>query len=219
MNSESQQSNALDINSEAVYPAYGIEVPSYLDTDAFKSLGRQVRDLTSEEALLHGNEILAAGNVVRIDAAALGHTPDGRGRETGPSNRYWRDYCNTTAGKICFGPYHDLDPGVYVFYYDLTFQIPVCGGSNNTVVFSMDTTEIRGGVPGLTIPGSSVWVLRWDFMCANADENNVFQGSWGGRFASARRIEGAEMRLGNSLTQLAGIPIEILVRSLTYWKE
>lgn len=215
MNDESQQSKVLDINSESVSPAYGIEVPLKLDPESFTGLNRQVIELTPEKALFEGNAELAAGKVVKIDAGGLGHTPDGRGRSTGPNNRYWRDYCTTTLGKICYGPYHDLDPGVYVFYYDITFQIPACGGSNDAVVFSMDTTQDIGK----TIPGSKNWLLRWKFMCENADENNVFKGEWGGRFAIAERTSKVEMRLGNNLTRLAGGQIEILVRSLKYWKE
>ena len=207
------ENESTSLSSNSVYPAYGSESPLLLDKNAFAALSRQVVDLTPERALFDARAALAAGSVVRINAGDLGHTPDGRGRRTGPNDQYWRDYCNTTDGKICYGPYHDLDPGVYVFYYDLTFQIPACGGSNDAVVFSMDTTQDIGH----TIPGSKNWVFKWKFMCENANQDNVFEGSWGGRFAIADRTSKVEMRLGNNLTQLAGAQIEILVRSLSYW--
>lgn len=215
MHDDSASTGAQDFATNSIEPAYGLGTPALLAPNGIAALNRQIVDLTPERALFEANAALANGSVVRINAGGLGHTPDGRGRRTGPSDNYWRDYCNTTAGKICFGPYHDLDSGVYVFYYDLTFQIPACGGSNDTVVFSMDTTQDVGH----TIPGSSIWGFRWKFMCDNANQNNVFEGEWGGRFAIANPTSKVEMRLGNNLTRLAGAPIELLVRSLSYWKE
>lgn len=207
--------NFAEIDGNSVYPAFGVETAIQLDQDATKQRNREIVDMTAETARFDANAALTAGQVVRINAGDLGHTPDGRGRRTGDGNIFWRDYCNTTSGKICYGPYHDLDPGVYVFYYDLSFRIPVCGGANDSWVFTMDTTQDIGQ----PIPGSKLWFLKWKFMCDKANEDNVFEGEWGGRFAIAEKVKQVEMRLGNSLTQLAGLPFEILVRRLIYWKE
>ncbi len=200
---------------ESVRPAYGEKPPEFLSEIDLSRIGKPIIELTPERAILEGASIVAQGNIVSIDAGGLGHTPDGRGRSTGPNDRYWRDYCNTIRGHICYGPYHNLGPGVYRYYYDIKFQIPVCGNANDAVVFEFDSTR-NVGQP---IPGSNVYVLRWKFMCERADEDNVFEGQWGGSFAIADPTNEVEMRLKNRITSIAGLPFELLVRRLLYWKE
>lgn len=191
-----------------------IEIPTLYAGGEHMELPKITIAINGQESLPEGPALLAASSIIEIDAGTLGHTPDGRGRRTGPNDRYWRDYCTTTAGKICYGPYHDLEPGVYEYYYDLSVSIPACGNADDTIVFEMDSTQDIGH----TIPGSKRFVFRWKFMCEHADQNNVFSGAWGGKFAIAEKATKVEMRLGNVVTKVAGLPVEILVRQLRYWK-
>ncbi len=161
-------------------------------------------------------EVLNSGGWVTHTASGLGHNPPNRGRSVGD---YWRDYCDRTDGHACFGPYVTLDPGVYEYYYEIEFEIPRCGGANNTIVFRMDSVyRPEGGVLGTPIPGSRNWVLRWNNMCDEADEHNIFRGSWGGTFATDERLEKVEMRFNNDVTAIGGRDFEVLLKQLKYRK-
>jgi hypothetical protein len=89
-------SSTEESRNESIEPAYGLASAKFLETSAFDALAQSVVEISAQDAMVEGPSLVAANKIVSIAAADLGHTPDGRGRRTGPSDSYWRDYCNTT---------------------------------------------------------------------------------------------------------------------------
>lgn len=142
---------------------------------------------------------------------AIGHTPAGRGRVEGSS---WYDYGNTTSGKIMYGPYVQLGPGAYEYWFDVRYRIPPCGSADNRVLFELDATRNVGQL----IPESRR-VSRWKLFCDSPYTHEGVFDSWiGGTFSIAETTSQVEMRLGNVVVGSTAIPMEILVRRLLYRK-